>query len=74
MRVAGIARAFGCQVYAWSRTKKDVEGVTFTDLDTLMSECDIISLHVPHTPETAGLIDAEKIALMKKDSVLQRRI
>ena len=46
MRVAGIARAFGCQVYAWSRTKKDVEGVTFTDLDTLMSECDIISLHV----------------------------
>ena len=70
LRVAGIAKAFGCQVYAWSRTKKEVEGVTFTDFDTLMSECDIISLHVPQTPETVGLIQAEKIALMKKDAIL----
>ncbi len=69
LRVAGIAKAFGCEVYAYSRTKKDIEGVTFTDLDTLLKTCDIISLHVPQNKETIGLINAEKIALMKKDAV-----
>ena len=70
LRTANIAKAFGCEVYAYSRTKKEVEGITFVDLDTLMSECDIISLHVPQTTETTGLINAEKIALMKKDAIL----
>ncbi|MCD7855895.1 MAG: NAD(P)-binding domain-containing protein [Clostridiales bacterium] len=69
LRVAGIAKAFGCEVYAYSRTKKDIEGVAFTDLDTLLSTCDIISLHVPQNKETIGMINAEKIALMKKDAV-----
>ncbi len=69
LRTAGIAKAFGCQVYAYSRTKKNIEGVEFVDLDTLMSECDIISLHVPQNKETIGLINAEKIALMKKDAI-----
>ena len=64
-RVAAIAAAFGCQVYAYSRTPKDLPGVTFTDLDTLLSTCDIVSLHVPATPQTHHLINAEKLALMK---------
>ena len=70
MRTAGIARAFGCQVYAYSRTAKPVEGIRYVDLDTLLSTCDIISLHIPQTAETTGMISAEKIALMKKDAVL----
>ncbi|MGN1319184.1 MAG: NAD(P)-dependent oxidoreductase [Lachnospirales bacterium] len=70
LRVANIAKAFGCEVYAYSRTKKDIEGVTFVDLDTLMSECDIVSLHIPQNKETIGLINSEKIALMKKDAIL----
>ncbi|MCD7778115.1 MAG: 2-hydroxyacid dehydrogenase [Clostridiales bacterium] len=69
LRVADIAKAFGCEVYAYSRTKKDIDGVTFTDLDTLMSSCDIISLHFPQNKETIGMINAEKIALMKKTAV-----
>ncbi len=69
LRVANIAKAFGCEVYAYSRTKKEIEGVTFTDLDNLMSSCDIISLHVPQNKETIGMINDEKIALMKKDAV-----
>lgn len=70
LRVAKIAQAFDCEVYAYSRTKKDVPGVTFVDMDTLMSECDIVSVHVPQNQETIGLISAEKIALMKKDAIL----
>lgn len=70
LRTAAIANAFGCEVYAYSRTKKTVPGVTYVSLDDLMASCDIISLHVPMTAETAGLIDADKIALMKKNAVL----
>ena len=69
-RVAAIAAAFGCQVYAYSRTTKDLPGVTFTDLDTLLSTCDIVSLHVPATPQTHHLINAEKLALMKPTALL----
>lgn len=70
LKTAAIARAFGCEVYAYSRTQKQVEGITYLPLDKLMSECDIISLHVPLTEQTKGLINAEKIALMKKGAVL----
>lgn len=69
-RVAAIAAAFGCQVYAYSRTPKDLPGVTFTDLDTLLSTCDTVSLHVPATPQTHHLINAEKLALMKPTALL----
>lgn len=69
-RVARIANAFGCKVYAYSRTRKNLSDVTFTDLDTLMSTCDIISVHVPQNSETTGMISKEKIALMKNDAVL----
>lgn len=69
-RVLSIAQAFGCETYAYSRTKKDLAGVTYTDLDTLLSACDIVSLHVPLTEETRGLIHAGNISLMKKNAVL----
>lgn len=39
-------------------------------LDDLLAECDALSLHVPLTPETNGLIDARRLALMKPDAVL----
>lgn len=69
-RVASIAKAFGCEVYAYSRTVKEMEGVTFVDLDTLLSTCDVVSLHVPLNNATKGLINAEKLSLMKKNAVL----
>lgn len=70
LRVAKIAQAFGCEVYAYSRTKKDVPDVTFVDMDTLLSTCDIVSLHVPQTPDTVGLIGKEELAKMKSSAIL----
>ncbi|MGN0372504.1 MAG: 2-hydroxyacid dehydrogenase [Enterocloster sp.] len=70
LRVASIARAFGCRVLAYSRTVKDVPGVTYTDLETLLKESDIVSLHTPLTEETRGLMNRERIGLMKKSAVL----
>ena len=65
-----IAQAFGCQVYAYSRTKKEIEGVTFVSLDELLETCDIVSLHVPLNDSTRGLIGEEQLKKMKNSAVL----
>lgn len=70
LRVARIAAAFGCRVLAYSRTKKQVEGVEYVDLDTLLRESDIVSLHVPQTPATIGMIGQRELSLMKPTAVL----
>lgn len=69
-RVMRIAQAFGCEVVAYSRTKKDIPGVQFVELDELLRTSDVVSLHVPQTPETTGMIGAEQLALMKPTAVL----
>ncbi|WP_080903329.1 NAD(P)-dependent oxidoreductase [Parabacteroides sp. Marseille-P3160] len=69
-RVCSIAKGFGCEVYAYSRTVKQLDGTQYVDLDTLLSLCDIVSLHVPLNDSTRGLINKDKIALMKKNAVL----
>ncbi len=70
LRVASIARAFGCEVFAYSRTKKDAPGITYVDMDTLLSTCDIVSLHTPLNPQTRGLIGKDQLALMKSSALL----
>ena len=70
LRVAAIAAAFGCDVYAYSRTRKEIPGVRYVELDTLLKTCDIISLHTPLNEETRGLINAERLGLMKPTAVL----
>lgn len=70
LRVASIAQAFGCEVYAYSRTRKDIPGIHFVGLEELLSLCDIVSVHVPQNPETTGLLGAENIARMKPTAYL----
>lgn len=70
LKVAAVAQAFGCQVYAYSRTKKEIPGITYVDLDTLLAECDIVSLHTPLNDGTRGLINGERLAKMKLNAVL----
>ncbi len=70
MRVAQIAAAFGCEVYAYSRTQKELTGVKFVSLDELLCSCDIISLHTPLNEQTRGLIGKAQLSQMKMNAVL----
>ncbi|MFD5062527.1 hydroxyacid dehydrogenase [Streptomyces sp. NPDC058394] len=45
-------------------------GVTRTDLDTLVATSDVVTVHAPDTPETRGLLDARRIALMRPGTLL----
>lgn len=72
-RVAKIAAAFGCKVLAYSRTEKQElvdAGVQYVSLDELLAQSDFVSLHVPLTDATRGLINAEAIGKMKQGAVL----
>lgn len=66
--VAKIANAFGMKVLAYSRTHYPEH--SYVDLDTLLAESDIVSLHCPLFPETAGMINTETISKMKDGAIL----
>lgn len=71
-RVAQIALAFGMKVNVFSSKDEEYlpKGVVKKDLDELLSESDIITLHCPLTPDTERLIRSETIDLMKPTAIL----
>lgn len=63
----------GCRVIAHAHHERDElkdQGVEFVSKETLFGESDIITLHVPLTPETHHMIDAQAIAQMKNNVML----
>lgn len=66
--VGRVAQALGARLIVNKRTP--CENVECVDLDRLCRESDIITVHCPLNEETKGLINAEKIALMKKNVIL----
>ena len=69
---ARVAIGFGMQVYALT-SKSHFQlppEIKKMDLDQLFSECDIISLHCPLTPETHELVNARRLAMMKPNAIL----
>ncbi len=72
-KVCEIAMAFGMKVLASSRSGKDAPecpGFELTDTDDLLSRSDIVSIHCPLTPQTAGMINMNRLRLMKKSAFL----
>lgn len=63
---------FGCRLLAWSRHENPeaLPYAQYTDLDTLLRTCDVISLHMPLTEATHHIIDREAIAKMKTGVIL----
>ena len=68
--VARRAAGFGMEVLAWNRSLREVTGVENVSLDELLLRSDFVSLHLALTAETRGLLDADRIALMKPGAVL----
>ena len=67
---ARLAAAFGMRVLGYSRSGADASVCEPADLDTLLREADVVSLHCPLTEETRGLMDAAAFAKMKPGSIL----
>ncbi|MDP2139502.1 MAG: phosphoglycerate dehydrogenase [Gammaproteobacteria bacterium] len=67
-----LAESMGMKVYLFDIVTKLPLGnaVQVASLKELMQTCDVISLHVPETPQTENMIGAEQISWMKKGSIL----
>jgi len=68
--VARIAGGSGMRVLAWNRTPREAPGVTFVDLDTLLAESHVLSLHLLLTDETRGFLDAARLAKLRPGAIL----
>ena len=73
--VARIAKGFGMEIFAYDafcpKEAMEAEGVTPVDtVEQLYKECNVVSLHIPATPETKESIDYDLVNLMPKNGLL----
>ena len=66
--VADIASAFGMRVLVYSRSRKP--GIAYTELDALLQNADIVTLHCPLTADTKHLINTTTLSQMKSGAFL----
>jgi glyoxylate reductase len=68
--VARRAQGFGMRVLGWSRTRRELPGVAWVELERLLAESDFVSLHLALAAETRGLLGAAELARMKPGAIL----
>lgn len=72
-KTAKLFKAFGAEVLAYARHEKEEwkeAGIRYSDMDTLLKESDIVSLHLPLNETTKGFFNGEMIGKMKQDAIL----
>lgn len=67
--VAAIANAFHMRVTAYNRHPRKVDGVTQVDLDTLLKESDVVTVHCPLNADSQDLFNKETFAKMKSGAL-----
>ena len=63
--VARRAQGFELRVLYAQRTRAETDLGEFRELDELLAESDLVTIHAPLTPETRGLLDARRLALLR---------
>ena len=69
-QVARIAGGSGMKVIAWNRSPKTAPGVEFVDLDRLLADSHVLSVHLLLNDETRGFLSAARIARMRPGAIL----
>jgi D-3-phosphoglycerate dehydrogenase len=67
---ARIAMGAGMKVIAWNRSPKSHPGVDFVDIDTLLAQSHVLSIHLLLNDDTRGFLSRERIAQMRPGAIL----
>ena len=67
---AKLIQGFNCSVLGYDPYAKNVQGVELTTFEDVLKRSDVVSIHMPSTPETNGSLNAATLALMKKDAII----
>ena len=68
--VARIMAGAGMRVIAWNRTPREAPGVEFVPLDRLLTDSDVLSLHLLLTDETRGFLGVERLGRLRPSALL----
>lgn len=68
--VARLAQGAGMEVIAWNRSAKSHPGVRFMELDEVLAQSHVVSMHLLLTDETRGIISRERINAMRDGAIL----
>ena len=68
--VARIMGGAGMRVTAWNRTPREAPGVEFVELDRLLAESDVLSVHLLLTDETRGFLGPERLGRLRPSTIL----
>jgi D-3-phosphoglycerate dehydrogenase len=70
LATAKLLQGFGCEVLGYDPYAKNVPGVELTSFEDVLKRSDVVSIHMPSTPETNGSINAATLSLMKSDAII----
>lgn len=72
-KTAQLFKVFNCNLLGYNRTEHEEAkkiGIKYTNLEELLINSDIVSIHLPLTEDTKGFIDKDKLSLMKDSAIL----
>jgi D-3-phosphoglycerate dehydrogenase / 2-oxoglutarate reductase len=70
LATAKLLQGFGCKMIGFDPYAKNLSGIELKSFEDVLKESDVVSIHMPSTPETNGSINAATLKLMKPDAVL----
>ena len=70
LATAKLLQGFECKMIGFDPYAKNLNGIELKSFEEVLKESDVISIHMPSTPETNGSINSTTLKLMKPDAVL----
>ncbi len=67
---ANLLSGFGCSIIGFDPYAKILNSITLKSFDEVLKQSDVVSIHMPATSETNGLINTKTLALMKPESII----
>ena len=70
LATAKLIQGFDCTIIGYDPFAKDLDSIALTTFEDVLKLSDIVSIHMPSTPQTNGSINATTLDLMKKDAII----